>query len=150
MPMRVSSPAFSDNGAIPKQYTCDGQNVAPPLQWSGVPEQAKSVAVICDDPDAPSGTFTHWVLYDIPAATHALAERASIGKAGVNSFGKAGFGGPCPPKKDDAHHYHFHVYALDVDSIGPGGLSKEDALKAMKGHILAEGDLVGTYKRASA
>ena len=150
MPLRVSSPAFSDNGAIPKQYTCDGQNVAPPLQWSGVPERAKSVAVICDDPDAPSGTFTHCVLYDIPSSTHALAERASIGTAGLNSFGKRGFGGPCPPKKDHAHHYHFHVYALDVDSIGPAGLSKEDAVDAMSGHILAEGELVGTYKRASA
>jgi Raf kinase inhibitor-like YbhB/YbcL family protein len=150
MALQVSSPVFSDNGTIPKQHTCDGQNVAPPLQWSGVPEKAKSVAVICDDPDAPSGTFTHWVLYDIPASTHALTERASIGRAGVNSFGKAEFGGPCPPKKDHAHHYHFHVYALDVDSIGPAGLSKEDAVEAMNGHILAEGDLVGTYKRASA
>lgn len=150
MALQVSSPAFSDNGTIPKQYTCDGQNVAPPLQWSGVPEQAKSVAVICDDPDAPSGTFTHWVLYDIPASTHSLGERASIGTAGVNSFGEAGFGGPCPPKKDHEHHYHFRVYALDVDSIGPAGLSKEDAVEAMSGHILAEGDLVGIYKRASA
>jgi hypothetical protein len=148
--LQVSSPAFSDNGSIPKKYTCDGQNVAPPLQWSGIPAQAKSVAVICDDPDAPSGTFTHWVVYDIPASTHALPERASIGKAGVNSFGKVGYGGPCPPKRDHAHHYHFHVYALDVDSVGPAGLSKEDALAAMNGHILAEGDLVGTYRRASA
>jgi phosphatidylethanolamine-binding protein (PEBP) family uncharacterized protein len=137
MTLQVSSPAFSDNGAIPRQFTCDGQNTAPPLQWSGVPEQSKSIAVICDDPDAPSGSFNH-------------SERPAIGTAGVNSFGEMGFGGPCPPAKDDAHHYQFHVYALDVDSIGPAGLSKEDALQAMKGHILAEGDLVGTYKRASA
>jgi Raf kinase inhibitor-like YbhB/YbcL family protein len=150
MTLQVSSPAFSDNGAIPRQFTCDGQNTAPPLQWSGVPQHSKSIAVICDDPDAPSGTFTHWVLYDIPPSMHALSERAAIGTAGVNSFGEMGFGGPCPPAKDDAHHYHFHVYALDVDSIGPAGLSKENALEAMKGHILAEGDLVGTYKRASA
>jgi Raf kinase inhibitor-like YbhB/YbcL family protein len=148
MPLRVSSPAFANDGSIPKKYTCDGQDVAPPLNWSDVPTQSKSVAVICDDPDAPSGTFTHWVVYDIPASTHTLGEAGSIGKQGVNSFGKKGFGGPCPPKKDQAHHYHFHVYALDVDSIGPAGFSKEDALNAMKGHIIAEGELVGTYKRA--
>lgn len=150
MALRVSSPAFSNGTDIPKKYTCDGQNIAPPLEWSGVPKQSKSVAVICDDPDAPSGTFTHWVLYDIPASRHTLAERASIGANGVNSFGKAGFGGPCPPKKDHTHHYHFHVYALDVDSLGPSGLSKEGAVSAMKGHIVAEGELVGTYQRARA
>lgn len=150
MALRVNSPAFSNGGNIPKKYTCDGQNVAPPLEWSGVPNQSKSVAVICDDPDAPSGAFTHWVLYDIPASTHTLGEHASIGTAGANSFGKTGFGGPCPPQKDHAHHYHFHVYALDVDSLGPAGLSKEDAVGAMKGHIVAEGELVGKYERTRA
>jgi Raf kinase inhibitor-like YbhB/YbcL family protein len=148
MAVRVSSPAFSNDASIPKKYTCDGQNVAPPLEWSGVPKQSKSLAVICDDPDAPSGTFTHWVQYDIPASTQKLGEGASVGTAGVNSFGKTGFGGPCPPIKDRAHHYHFHVYALDVESLGSAGLSKNDALEAMSGHILAEGELVGTYKRA--
>jgi Raf kinase inhibitor-like YbhB/YbcL family protein len=149
MALEVSSPAFSNNNTIPKKYTCDGQNVAPPLEWSGVPKQAKSVAIICDDPDAPSGTFTHWVLYNIPAATDSLPEHAKTGTSGVNSFGKTGFSGPCPPKKDQAHHYHFHLYALDVESLGAAGLSKEDALNAMNGHILAEGDLVGIYKRAA-
>lgn len=148
MALQVSSPAFPDNTTIPKKYTCDGQDVAPPLQWTGVPHQAKSVAVICDDPDAAAGVFTHWVLYNIPASINAIAERGQVGTAGVNSFGKREFGGPCPPRKDPAHHYHFHVYALDVDSIGPAGMSKEDALEAMKGHILATGDLVGVYKRA--
>ena len=147
MALRVSSPAFSDGGNIPRKYTCDGQNVAPPLEWSGVPTQSKSVAVICEDPDAPSGTFTHWVRYNIPASTQALAERESAGAEGVNSLGKMGFGGPCPPQKDHAHHYHFHVYALDVDSLGRPGLSKEDALNAMQGHVVAEGELVGTYAR---
>ena len=147
MALRVSSSAFSNGADIPSKYTCDGQNVAPPLEWSGVPEESKSVAIICDDPDAPSGTFTHWVQYNIPASTHALPERESTGAAGVNSFGKMGFGGPCPPQKDRAHHYHFHVYALDVDSLGRPGLSKEDALKAMQGHIVAEGELIGTYQR---
>jgi Raf kinase inhibitor-like YbhB/YbcL family protein len=148
MALQVSSPAFSDNATIPKKYTCDGQDVAPPLQWTGVPRQAKSVAVICDDPDAPVGVFTHWVLYNIPTSTNAIAERTQIGTAGVNSFGKREFGGPCPPRKDQAHHYHFRMYALDVDSIGPAGMTREDVIKAMNGHILDEGDLIGTYKRA--
>ena len=149
MALRVSSPAFSNGSEIPRKYTCDGQNAAPPLEWSGVPDRAKSLAVICDDPDAPSGTFTHWVLYDIPSSRDGLPEQPNTGTTGVNSFGKMGFGGPCPPKKDHAHHYHFHVYALDIESLGPSGLSKEDALNAMRDHILAEGDLVGTYKRAA-
>src|SRR5262249_37215492 len=149
MGLRVSSPAFSNNQTIPKTYTCDGRNAAPPIEWSGIPADAKSVAVICDDPDAPSGTFTHWVLYNIPASARGLPEHPTIGTSGVNSFGKTGFSGPCPPKADHAHHYHFHVYALDLDSIGGAGLSKDDALDAMEGHILAEGDLVGTYKRAA-
>jgi hypothetical protein len=149
MPLRVNSPAFANGAAIPKKYTCDGQNVAPPLEWSGMPKESKSVAILCEDPDAPSGTFTHWVLYDVPASMERLGEGASVGKAGVNDFGKAGFGGPCPPRKDNAHHYRFHVYALDVESLGPAGLSKQDASKAMKGHVLAEGELTGVYKRAS-
>jgi Raf kinase inhibitor-like YbhB/YbcL family protein len=105
--------------------------------------------VICEDPDAPSGTFTHWVLYDVPASAHGVGDHASIGKAGVNDFGSRRFGGPCPPTRDSAHHYHFHVYALDLDSIGPMGLSKRDAMKAMRGHVLAEAELIGTYKRAT-
>jgi Raf kinase inhibitor-like YbhB/YbcL family protein len=148
MPLQVTSPAFADGGDIPRKYTCDGQNVAPPLEWSGVPKQSRSVAVICDDPDAPSGTFTHWVRYDIPASTPALGEQEPAGVAGVNSFGKMGFGGPCPPHKDRAHHYHFHVYALDLESLGRAGLSKEDALDAMQGQVVAEGELVATYQRA--
>ena len=114
MGLRVNSPVFSNGSEIPRKYTCDGQNATPPLEWSGVPEQAKSLAIICDDPDAPSGTFTHWVLYDLPASTHAIGERASIGKTGVNDFGKTGFGGPCPPKKDGAHHYRFHVTLVQI------------------------------------
>jgi Raf kinase inhibitor-like YbhB/YbcL family protein len=149
MAMHVSSPAFANKGLIPKKYTCDGENIPPPLAWSGVPGQSKSVAIICVDPDAPSGTFTHWVLYNIPPSAEGLAEGTPIGTEGVNGFGKMGFGGPCPPKKDHAHHYHFHVYALDIDSLGHAGLSKQDALDAMSGHIVAEGELVGMYKRAA-
>lgn len=148
MPLRVNSPAFSNGSAIPRKYTCDGENTAPPLEWRDVPSDAKSVVVICEDPDAPSGAFAHWVHYNIPVSEHGLPDHQTIGTSGVNSFGNTGFGGPCPPKKDNAHHYHFRVYALDVDSIGEAGLSQEDALKAMRGHVLAEADLVGTYKRA--
>jgi Raf kinase inhibitor-like YbhB/YbcL family protein len=148
MALSVSSSAFADGAEIPRKYTCDGENVAPPLEWSGMPNQSKSIAVICEDPDAPSGTFTHWILYDVPASAHTIPERAPIGKTGVNDFGKTGFGGPCPPKKDAAHHYHFHLYALDTASLGPPGLSKQHALAAMDGHILDEGELTGTYKRA--
>ena len=147
MALRVSSPAFADGAPIPKKYTCDGSNVAPPLEWTGVPNDSRSLAVICEDPDAPSGTFTHWVLYNLPPSTRALGEGASIGTAGRNDFGKSGFGGPCPPSKDAAHHYQFHVYALDVDSIGATGLSRRDALQAIREHILDEGELVGTYQR---
>ena len=150
MTLHVSSPAFSDGATIPRKYTCDGEDVAPPLEWSGEPSRTRSVAVICEDPDAPSGTFTHWVLYDVPASTHGIQDRTPVGKAGVNDFGTKGFGGPCPPKRDSAHHYHFHVYALDIDSLGPAGLSKRDVMKKMRGHILAEGELLGTYKRATA
>jgi len=138
-----------DGARIPKKFTCDGQDVAPPLEWSGLPDESKSVAVICEDPDAPSGTFTHWLLYDIPTSKHRLDEGMSIGKAGVNDFGNRGFGGPCPPQRDGAHHYHFHVYALDTPSLGPAGMSKEDAREAMNGHVLAEGELTGIYKRPS-
>ena len=133
MPLRITSPAFIEGSRIPKKYTCDGDNVAPPLEWTGLPEGSKSIAVICEDPDAPSGTFTHWVLYDVPASKHGLAEGAAIGKTGVNDFGQTGFGGPCPPRKDTAHHYHFHVYALDTDSLGADGLSKADARDAISG-----------------
>ena len=150
MALRVTSPAFMDGARIPKKFTCDGQNVAPPLEWSGLPDESKSVAVICEDPDAPAGTFTHWLLYDIPSSKHRLDEGSSIGKPGLNDFGNEGFGGPCPPQKDSAHHYHFHVYALDTPSIGSAGMSKDDAREAMNGHVLAEGELTGIYKRPSA
>jgi Raf kinase inhibitor-like YbhB/YbcL family protein len=149
MSLRVNSPAFMDGARIPKKYTCDGDNVAPPLEWSLLPSGSKSVAIICEDPDAPSGVFTHWVHYDVPASKNRLAEGAPLGKDGENDFGTQGFGGPCPPRRDQAHHYQFHVYALDTDSLGPAGLSKDDARKAMSGHVLDEGEVTGVYKRPS-
>jgi Raf kinase inhibitor-like YbhB/YbcL family protein len=147
MTLQVSSPAFADGAPIPRKYTCDGEDLAPPLEWQDVPDRTKSIAVICDDPDAPSGTFTHWVLYDVPASVRALAAGQSIGRTGVNSFGHAKYGGPCPPKGHGVHHYRFHVYALGVASLGGRELSKKAALDAMRGHILAEGEVVGTYER---
>ncbi len=148
MAIRVTSPAFADGQPIPQKYSCDGENVSPPLEWHGIPDSAKSIALICDDPDAPSGTFTHWVLYDIPAAATRLSEGAAdTGKAGLNSFGKIGYGGPCPPPRDAAHRYVFRVYALDVASVGKPGLAGSDLSAAIEGHVLAEGELVGRYQR---
>ena len=147
MALHVSSSAFSEGQSIPEKYTCDGQNLSPPLKWTGAPQNAKTMAIITDDPDAPSGTFTHWVLYDLPAKTTELSEGSSGGgKEGVNSFKKKGYGGPCPPP-NGAHRYFFHVYALDIESLGSAGLSKQEVTAAMKGHILVEGQLMGTYKR---
>jgi Raf kinase inhibitor-like YbhB/YbcL family protein len=148
MKMQVNSPAFSEGQTIPVKYTCDGDDVSPPIEWSGEPQEAKSVAIICDDPDAPSGTFTHWVLYDVDAHMHKLPEGASnVGKAGQNSFKQTGFGGPCPPAKDAAHRYVFHVYALDVESLGKPGLSRDAVASAIRGHVLAEGQLTAKYQR---
>lgn len=147
MALHVFSPAFTEGQPIPEKYTCEGRNISPPLTWSGAPANTKSFAVIVDDPDAPSGIFTHRVLYDIPGKATELSEGSSGGgKEGVNSFGKADYGGPCPPS--GTHRYFFHLYALDTDSLSKAGLSKADVIRVMKGHILAEGQLMGTYRRA--
>lgn len=150
--MQVQSPVFKQEGMIPPKYTCDGPDISPPLKWGQIPPGARSLALIVEDPDAPSGTFTHWVIYDIPAGISGLPERvpniktlSSGGKQGTNSFKKVGYGGPCPPS--GTHRYYFRLYALDtVLNLGPGA-SKEELLKAMKGHILAEGELMGKYKK---
>jgi Raf kinase inhibitor-like YbhB/YbcL family protein len=155
--VQLSSPAFPDGGAIPKAYTCDGNDASPPLAWSGVPESARSLALVCEDPDAPGGTFTHWLIVDIPAAATALKEGVSAGdrvevlpgapaaRQGKNDFGKLGYGGPCPPK--GTHHYIFRLFALD-DRPDPGPNFTEAAFaRALTGHIVAEGRLTGTYAR---
>jgi Raf kinase inhibitor-like YbhB/YbcL family protein len=147
MKLDVSSTAFSEGQSIPEKHTCDGENVSPPIQWSGAPANTKSIAIICEDPDAPSGTFTHWVLYDVAGTTNGLTEGSSGGgKQGVNGFGKKGYGGPCPPP-GGAHRYFFRVYTLDTQSLGKAGSSKQDVTAAMEGHILAQGELMGKYKR---
>ena len=153
MAFELISSAFKHNGAIPKEFTCDGSDTSVPLSWKDAPNGTKSLALISDDPDAPRGTWVHWVLYDISAAARELA--AGIGhdeslqngaKQGKNNFGKIGYGGPCPPS-GPAHHYHFKLYALDQLTGLKSKVTKQQVLDAIKGHVLAETQLVGTYKR---
>lgn len=152
MDIKITSSAFQDGGLIPAKYTCDGADVSPPLQWDNVPQTAKSIALICDDPDAPMGTFVHWVLFNLPAETRQLAEKVAADKTlpsgarqGTSGFGRVGYGGPCPPS--GTHRYFFKIYALDTTLDLPAGARKSDLLKVMQGHILAQGQLVGKYKR---
>ncbi len=150
--MDIKSTAFQEGEMIPRKYTCDDINISPPLEWCSVPQAVKGFAIICDDPDAPSGTFVHWVYYDIPANVTNLAEGikpekmpAGGGKHGINDFHKTGYGGPCPPA--GTHRYYFKLYALDADTgLGPGA-GKQQLLNTMKGHILAQSELMGKYKR---
>jgi Raf kinase inhibitor-like YbhB/YbcL family protein len=151
MAIDVRSTAFEEGGAIPARYTCDGLDVSPPLQWSSVPDETRSLALISDDPDAPSGTFVHWVIYNLPPDTRRLPEdvpnRETLpGGAvqGLNGAGTIGYTGPCPPS--GTHRYYFNVYALDTE-LHPEGARKEDLVSAMEGHVLAEGRLMGTYRR---
>jgi len=149
--LKVSSPEFTHNATIPKKcaYKGEGENVSPAISWEGVPAGAKSLALICDDPDAPRAQpWVHWVVYGIPANTRGLAEGSAGGATeGTTDFGSPGWGGPMPPKGHGTHHYHVKVYALDAELTLPKGQSKEKLLSAMKGHVLAEGELIGTYER---
>jgi len=146
----VSSVAFGSMQAIPPKFTCNGENVSPPLSWKGIPERSKSIVLLCDDPDAPGGTWVHWVCYDIPASVDSLGEGVPAGyalpcggKQGSNDFHSTGYGGPCPPS--GTHRYFFKVYCLDVVLNLPAGKTKRDIERAMSGHVLATGVLVGTY-----
>ena len=152
MAIKITSSAFGEGGMIPKPYTCDGKDISPPLQWSGVPDSAKSLALICDDPDAPMGTWVHWVLYNLPGDLKELPEAIPSDKTlkngathGRNDFHKFGYGGPCPP--GGTHRYYFKLYALDTVLDLEPGATKAALLKAMEGHILAQGQLMGKYKR---
>lgn len=148
MAFTLTSPAFADGNPVPKQFTCDGNDAPPPLQVSDPPAGTRSFAVIMDDPDAPKGTFTHWLAYDIPSNTPEL--KATAGKSLRNSFGRNGYAGPCPPAGHGSHRYYFTVYALDVPSLELPG-DKRDALEAaLKGHTLAKARLMGRYERAKA
>jgi len=153
MSLQISSAAFSAGEMIPKKFTCDGPDVSPKLSWSAAPEKGQSFALIMDDPDAPVGTWVHWVLFDLPADTKELAEGvakqeqlANGARQGRNDFGKIGYGGPCPPP-GNPHRYFFKLYALDTKLHLKAGSTKADVERAMKGHILAQAELVGRYGR---
>lgn len=153
MSLAVESSAFTEGEAIPPRYTCDGENVSPPLAWSGVPGETAALAVIVDDPDAPAGTWVHWVLYgldpgltDLPEGVPARETVLDGARQGRNDFKEIGYGGPCPPR-GQRHRYAFKVYALDASPELGAGASKAELLEAMDGHVLAEGRLTGTYRR---
>lgn len=153
MELQVSSSAFQPGEMIPVKHTCDGPDLSPPLQWTAPPGGTKSLALICDDPDAPVGTWVHWVLYGLSPETTSLPEavpkdKIVLGGArqGMNDFRRIGYGGPCPPP-GAPHRYFFKLYALDSSLDLEPGLTKQQLLDAMKGHILAQGQLMGKYKR---
>lgn len=147
--LKVTSSAFEPNGAIPTKYTGEGEDISPPLSWDGAPDGTQEFALVCDDPDAPMAEpFVHWVLYGIPKHRTSLPEGTDGGgMEGKSSFDSQGYGGPMPPPGHGTHHYHFTVYALDTPLELSPGASKADLLDAMEGHILDQGELVGTYER---
>ena len=151
MGFALTSPAFANGANIPAAYTCEGVNHSPALAWSGAPPGTKSFVLIVDDPDAPSGTFTHWVLYDVPANTSSLAEapaHKTAGKQGRNDFGKTGYGGPCPPRGHGAHRYFFRLFALALASLSlADGSARAEVERAMKGHVLGQAEWRGLYER---
>ena len=144
--INVTSTAFAEGDAIPRKFSCDGDNVSPPLAWSGVPSSASALALVVDDPDAPSGTFTHWVVLDLPASTGAVDEAADPrGVQAKNSAGRSGWFGPCPPS--GTHHYRFTVYALSAPTGLADGAELGDALRAIEAQAVSWGRLTGTYRR---
>jgi Raf kinase inhibitor-like YbhB/YbcL family protein len=152
MELKLTSSAFTEGALIPREYTCDGKDLSPPLSWSGVPSNTRALALIVDDPDAPAGTWVHWVLFNIPAGTRELPPAVPAHKVladgagqGKNDFGKIGYGGPCPPS--GTHRYFFKLYALDNELKLEPGATKSALVKAMERHILANGQLIGRYKR---
>lgn len=151
--MQIQCGDFQANGEIPVKFTCQGEDVSPALSWNGVPREAAGLALLCEDPDAPGGMWVHWVAYDLPPTLTGLPEavpkRAEIpggGQQGVNDFGRLGYGGPCPPFGPH-HRYTFRVYALDRQPSPPPNATRADLLKAMQGHIVAQAELMGRYKR---
>ena len=145
--MQLKSPAFSQNGVVPAKYTCDGQNISPPLQIAETPENAKSLVLICDDPDAPGKTWTHWTVWNIDPATTEIVEGTTLAGStqGVTDFGEVGYGGPCPPS--GTHRYFFKLYALDTMLNMSYQAKKEDIEKAMAGHVIDQAQLTGVYSR---
>ena len=153
MPLRLSSSSFREGARLPPQYTCEGADVSPPLTWSNPPSGIQSFALIMDDPDAPMGTWVHWVLYNLPPTSRGLPEGVPHdpkleqgGLQGVNDFGRVGYGGPCPPP-GPSHRYFFKLYALDVIVSLPPRATKAQLERAMDGHLLAKTQLIGRYQR---
>jgi Raf kinase inhibitor-like YbhB/YbcL family protein len=153
MNLQITSSAFAEGRPIPDKYACAGPNVSPPLQWVNAPAGVKSFALIADDPDVPVGTWVHWVLYNLPPATRSLAENLPPSpelpdgsKQGVNDFQQPGYGGPCPPP-GKPHRYFFRIYALDTALSLKSGATRKELLQAMEGHVLTQGQLMGTYQR---
>lgn len=149
MTFTLSSNGFTQEALIPEVYTCDGKDISPELVWEGAPENTKSFVMIFDDPDAPAGTWDHWILFNIPADTNSLPENLNAlpagTKEGVNSWGRTGYGGPCPP--DRLHRYYFKLYALDALLDLADGVGKADIERAMQAHIVAQTELMGRYNR---
>jgi Raf kinase inhibitor-like YbhB/YbcL family protein len=144
--MKITSSAFQEGANIPPKFTCDGTDTSPPLQIADIPSGAKSLVLIVDDPDAPGGLFTHWTVWNIPAQTSSIGEGdVPKGVQGTNDFGKSGYGGPCPPS--GAHRYYFKIFALDHELGLPFGAKRGQLDAAMKGHIVAQGELMGRYSR---
>ena len=144
--IKITSPAFTEGGSIPSKFTCDGTNTSPALKIESAPAQAKALLLIVDDPDAPSGLFTHWLVWNIDPKSGSIAEAdAASGTQGKNDFGKTGYGGPCPPS--GSHRYYFRVYALDQQLSLHSGAPRKEVDAAMKGHVIAQGELMGRYAR---
>lgn len=150
--IKVTSSAFSNNAMIPSKYTCDGINISPSIEWQGIPEGTKSIALICDDPDAPIGDWVHWILFNIPPSVRSIKEGFTYRNkpapeilAGRTDFGKLEYGGPCPPS--GTHRYFFKIYAVDTMLKLSEGSTKKQLLQAVEGHILGKGELMGTYNR---
>jgi hypothetical protein len=145
--MKITSSAFENQGQIPSKYTCDGEDINPPLKFENVPKQAQTLALIADDPDAPSGTWVHWTIWNIPVSADGIAEGAKpLGIEGMTSFGSKGYGGPCPPS--GSHRYFFKLYALDTELNLDTDADKEALESAMQGHIIEQAELMGNYSRS--
>jgi Raf kinase inhibitor-like YbhB/YbcL family protein len=144
---RLTSSAFDHGEPIPRRHTCEGEDVSPPLAWSGIPPEARSLAIVMDDPDAPGGTFTHWLAWRIDPKAGDLAEGQAAPVEGGNHFGSTGYRGPCPPPGHGPHRYFFRLYALDSELELATGAGKDEVERALEGHVLASAELIGTYER---
>jgi len=151
MAMKLVIAAFPEGGTIPALHTCEGADVSPAMEWSGAPGGTKSLALIVDDPDAPGGVWNHWLLFNIPATVHAIAQGyqpGKLGESGANDFGKPGYNGPCPPKRGGAHRYYFKIFALDVARLNlKNGASRAELDRAMHGHIVGQTAYMGRFER---